>query len=1376
MISSMPMRRLAHFRRPPWSGRLSLAAGFVILVVWVATSGEGRLERPGNRARRARPPSWRAPVEAVASLSADDLSATTEERGRPLPLRASSWSDVGAACDALPQARDLGAVFELPLPSWTRLRIAAAAAAAGCNSASSFPVRETRRMFRASALASRDAQARGGYLVHAAPLDLSQAMLARVDAPTACTYADWLSSGPDDAGAASAAPGSDGVGVVVEDLSAMGLSAVLCRRGAMGHSAALNGRVRLDGALVHDDLLVGVVRPCHDGHAAAVPHSAVASLLFDGAVGDPSADGLLETLSNAHPLPCGRELALAEAYDALRDNYVALHSAEEHAVLQEPAAVAASLTRPAIDPAFPFVWAQHQHGLELARSLRAGDLRETRRLLLPGGMHTELPSFLSAFNVLVHPQSGEIVSLASVLGTSAPSVGATQPPSSSGPAQGASAFAALLAATYEVEPDALRQLRGASKVAFAAAFMGGADASSFFAARAPEAIMNARWPVYASPELREWPSGDVAAAAPDTLSGSSSSAPFVSRVLNLDGNSSTWALNVSAWQSLRVYDEMLVLYPPTAKYYFLALDVVALLELAQPLLVANPRLALHLPDSFELKAGAVRAVLDVLGLGHHPLVFGWAVARIAHVFDMGPSGPHLHPVRALAFRDAARRVLRAARARDRAALTTKATTDASQAPMQAPAVDALADFDESPSALAERERTVLVVARCFGCSRGLLEPAHDQLVEMLRERELTVLVHTPAMGLVESLRLYARAGVVLGAHGSGLVNTAVLRSGTAVFEALPMGQFDTGLYFVAMSHALRTRHTVLSTPGSHQTLLALDEARAVEAVCTAARCRNGTVAQLELYPDPLPQRHCIASPRAPALPPQSVYEPLKALVPLCNDTHVCPLVSPSGKLPLRNVRGLAVILNSGSAVFSSTDPSQRRLIRSLERAHILPVALFHAKTLSSLLSDEQRYALPCDDNIFLRSSNETQRGFSYGAQIANAAASVRRAQPPGAPPLRVYVLGLSFGARFSSVFAANYHVDAVVSMLNAPAHVSQDAYAPLSPLQMCSETEALPPLFYPDEGDAGGVHYPARDVPSLPRSRGKVPAYWIIDAPYGFHVPVDEIDIAMRTITALAPNREHVRTSFVPSGVSIASFHGELPWLLSRAASRVVIAEFVARGVLVADPPRWVGENAPLACAAGFESVFSVPRLRFRNPDAMVYYLGHQGARCGGRRFVAFDSLYSLDAPCPIAEALHAAMQALVFIASPAERAGLPFFFVWGDPQLPTPFPSLRALPGSYNRVSRSSYDLHHVRCHCEVRDMPWYELCNNAFNKTGDAFTACPAGAKTGRLLMYYLIRKILEMLGGHEHFHYVWEDVVAWLVRAGEQRSSLRQRGGGG
>ena len=276
-----------------------------------------------------------------------------------------------------------------------------------------------------------------------------------------------------------------------------------------------------------------------------------------------------------------------------------------------------------------------------------------------------------------------------------------------------------------------------------------------------------------------------------------------------------------------------------------------------------------------------------------------------------------------------------------------------------------------------------------------------------------------------------------------------------------------------------------------------------------------------------------------------------------------------GVLPLASVRGIALLLPAGSndADFFATDPSQRGLVRALEAARILPVALpgllcCNASTICYIDFDE-----PC------AGPHASLLVALTGAVVRLVAAA--RGVPPTAIP--IVTAGLSSGGGAGGLLAAHMRVAAVFAQLEPPApsmieayrsHGHNDTGGGNTTIWECRITDPASRVTMPSGATASVAELAAAST-LLPPSPSAPPALWLTGASANQGEQRAMRRFADRWLEATAgsgagsvdPDR-YVFNSWAPTALSAAELHRAAPWLLSHAAAASLIEAALAVGLL----------------------------------------------------------------------------------------------------------------------------------------------------------------------------------------------------------------------
>lgn len=123
---------------------------------------------------------------------------------------------------------------------------------------------------------------------------------------------------------------------------------------------------------------------------------------------------------------------------------------------------------------------------------------------------------------------------------------------------------------------------------------------------------------------------------------------------------------------------------------------------------------------------------------------------------------------------------------------------------------ALTEFDAD---LTELPRLVVYVGRDSSSSVRSIANEFEVIEALRRKFGSNLIVHTGREPLKDQLLMFARAAVVVGAHGAGLANTVVSPAGSCVVM-LPMAP-AVDHTFIHMAVALDLRMEILSDIGSY---------------------------------------------------------------------------------------------------------------------------------------------------------------------------------------------------------------------------------------------------------------------------------------------------------------------------------------------------------------------------------------------------------------------------------------------------------------------------------------------------------------------------------------------------------------------------------
>ena len=712
----------------------------------------------------------------------------------------------GTVDDALEQIAHLCAVdadhssrvtISIPMRTWTRLRVLAAAVTASNDCGSTvWPVRESNIPFYKSDLLVAKARLRfGGYILTSGPSEWSDAVVAIVERTTACELFATASSAAFSSAREVAPTGT-------------ALRAALCisQRGA--HSDAplatyeRRGELSISPHPAANDALVAMSRNCtvepwmqqrglrhRSDTSTSQGQSAVWGLLLDGVL----PDGL--PLPGAAGVPCDALLSRRQMTDALHRNYRASHNAPNLGNIADPEAVAAAVLTPRPpDPTSQNLPIVQHNTAAIAAAVATGDTARVRAQLMPAPLGNDLPAFLTSFNVMVSPL-GVLQSLADIFADEA-SRGNLESRNSAKGDQNCSEF---LRGLFEPEPQALADLKARGRAALEVDSVGGPHAFAALRARSPRVWFTPYWPDY---------DGDFAVPRSRTLAVYATATPENDEVEEPHSACHKWDRDRTAEPSIRIVQEVVVLTPPADSAYWVATLIVGQLAMLQPYLLANPRVLVHVPYYYAEKWTPSKPALTwltLMGLQDR-VVSGRIIARIVHVPDQVPVGPRAHPLHLLGFRDVA--------------------------------LAAMQDVGSVPTPTEDVHRRVLLVQRAKGRPRHVI--GLENVRSALEQRGVhTVTLDPPKPGaasLPQWLRNWTRVAAVVAPHGAALVNAMLLPAGAAVIETIPDGHVSVGLYYLHALHYARIRHTQLIAPGTLATAITHDTSSVVAAVCAAVNC------------------------------------------------------------------------------------------------------------------------------------------------------------------------------------------------------------------------------------------------------------------------------------------------------------------------------------------------------------------------------------------------------------------------------------------------------------------------------------------------------------------------------------------------------------
>ena len=496
--------------------------------------------------------------------------------------------------------------------------------------------------------------------------------------------------------------------------------------------------------------------------------------------------------------------------------------------------------------------------------------------------------------------------------------------------------------------------------------------------------------------------------------------------------------------------------------------------------------------------------------------------------------------------------------------------------------------------------------------------------------------------LAASLKTWSQSDAVIAPHGAGLTNALALRPHALLIEYLPQGHALHGLYYFQIAHYARLHYHQFIASGFISTSVVMDAWECAPIVCSHLDCgdvpripRLPIKSSLELVDyalEPLPESqravecqqqqqqqqhalqqqptrddeltHRVSSGSGSTIQQQqdtaaeSHGEPWIALQPYPHfnvSYHHAGEPEPRvyvawtslpDRLPLSNVEGVCLILSGGGKppMYIATEPSQRGLIRALERRRILPLVIppyFGACTPSATKT--------CYQNLTDGCENRDLRGTAAFAGALLAA--VRAARGLNAShPLPLYTAGLSSGAMIVGVLAAHLQIDAAIVQLEAPmaslmkhrevhvhpasivppaasATVLQSVEAPAKSALSTSTTFALSRSMACDLPSMPIAPLPPSVTVALEHQRPvSIPALWLTAARVNPGERGRLLAYAQRwTEIGLPGDRLHFNW-WAPSALPVGGLHAMAPWLLSEAAGRVIEDTLVAIGLLVDDP------------------------------------------------------------------------------------------------------------------------------------------------------------------------------------------------------------------
>jgi hypothetical protein len=1148
---------------------------------------------PPRRPAAASVPRHEPPAASAASLGL--------ERKSPVPIRSLAALDAWCA-----EPTHAGTTVALVAHVWAALRARTAAAVATASCASSrWPVREALRPFLASMLlAPEAAQTAGGYLVTDVPVGWSDNLAAHVPRAAACAAA-----------ALAATWTRDTVLHHTPAYATVGEAARTLCPSAEGPAA----RLRLDASVVTPADLAWE-RPCASWSSGTSESSlgAVERLLLDAVLPD---ETLLPSPS-AGAVPCDTRLSTAALRAQLAQNVAAIHYAPPTAVLHTPSALADAVLRPVpIDNLLPLLL---PNAADLAAAAVRADVGALVHALTPPVVQATLPGVLTSFHVMVSPLG--------VLTALRP----PRAPPADGEEPGASGTEcpADLDALFEPAPPA-SEADVAAERAFELVAVGGHDALARVRRLAPLVQLLSYWPARGGVNLTEAPAPAAGSATLDVFNVHTperDDQPVPHAACGAWDH--TQAKNNGGGSGIVLLAEVVVLSHSSDLFYWVTVDLVGRLQLLVPYLMANPHVRVHVayaaarpwardPGHF------ARQWLNALGLGDR-LVTGRVVARIAHVVDRLPCGPRVHPLQLLAVRDAGERVLAAA------------------------GLPSLAQLHRERTDPASGNGTLLLLQRQAQGPRYV--PNMADLTKHLHKRGLVPTVWDPPPAtpgsLAATIALWARTDAVVAPHGSGLANALFMRPGATVIETVPRSHAGTGLYYLQLAHVVRLRHHHIVMPGTLVTPVAHDIVLVEALLCgdrvtytvtgqalppavlasapfggtKRGRCLPEAASSLLRRDErlasprhPSGQLHeCLPAPRPPGGPVRlTVHEPVHALAPLADvvarvpcerrtpysvvngtDELQRPWTSPT--MQWAQARAVAVLLPGGNlhADFFSLDPTQRGLVRALEDADILPVAMPGLLCCNASQICYLNFGEPCaGPHVSLLSA--------LTGAVVEGVARARGVAPADVP---VVVAGLSSGGGFGGLLAAHVRVAAVFAQLEPPsplvihAHNASMGTAPRKDDPKdddgCRVVDLAPivRVTVPVEaagGTAGPVHPTEWRAASalasvLPRPvRAAPPALWLTGTPLHpsdlhnvltfearWHAALGRPLPLSRTNTSTAADGDadayaaradpdgYVYNSWTPAALSAAALHRAAPWLWSRAGATLFVDYALATGLL----------------------------------------------------------------------------------------------------------------------------------------------------------------------------------------------------------------------
>ena len=837
--------------------------------------------------------------------------------------------------------------------------------------------------------------------------------------------------------------------------------------------------------------------------------------------------------------------------------------------------------------------------------------------LTPPVLQRALPAVITSFNVMVSPL-GTLTAIRTPRGQRAAS--GSCPPG--------------LDDLYEPEPPPSPSLAAAA--AFEEAAVGGAAALAQLRQLAPFTMLLPYWPARGGANLTETAAagedGDGASAMLDVFNVAT---PERNDAPVLPAPCDAWDRPAAGGApAVLLVAEVVVLPHISDAYYWVTVDLIGRLQLLAPYLKANPHVRVHVSyAAMQVWADApnhfVWQWLDALGLSDR-LISGRVVARIAHILDKAPVGPRVHPLQLLALRDAGDRVLSAAGLPSLAQLH-QAAAAALSPPRPSDNTTTEAAAAKPSILLLQRHRDEprfvpnLDVLRQFLEARGLSPTVWNP-------------PPASAGSLAAAVAAWASADAVVAPHGSGLANAVFMRAGATVIESIPRGHAGAALYYLQLAHVMRQRHHHIVMPGTLSTPVAHDvvlveallcgdlvhhtvagsmalTASAATAPFVSGRCGPASASNLafrdqSLAPAPRPNGQlleCMPAPRPPRRH-LTVDEPVLALAPLEGfvATIPCgiarshegvgarnhegvgsltaeayrPWASLPDALPLAAARAVALLLPSkdGCGTDDETlfafDPTQRGLVRALEAARILPLAIPNVQCCTH---DE-----PCAG----------PHGSMVLALVSAVVQAVAQLRGVPAADVPLVITGLAAGAHFSGVLAATVRVAAVHAQLQPPASwmlhtytstiIAHGGAARDAPARPCRGRADMRPITVQRRvGNAtSAVEIPMADLADvLPAPDvAAPPALWLSGArtPSGEGGAMASFgDRWQQAVGGLkadgggaasgpSPTSDaYVFNSWTaPRGVSAAELHHAAPWLLSYAAAAVVVNAALATGLL----------------------------------------------------------------------------------------------------------------------------------------------------------------------------------------------------------------------